>query len=599
MSAPGSGARVAFGLQGAVSAAMALLMAVYLTKFYVDVVALPAGIMAVAIAAGRAFDAITDPLMGWLSDRTRSRFGRRLPYIVIGVLGNAAMFVVLLNPPAVLPEAGLATWAVSALLLSFLFLTVASVPRQALAMELTQDQGHRQDLFAAIAGFVAFGTVVGALMPNMLGAAGIEDPRAQMTWQGMIYAGAYLAANAVFLAVIREPPAFRERGRTPLVPGVRRALRNRPFRVMFVSHIVTAIPFAIPATMLPFYTQHVLQADAVWVGYFLLAYLLSGLLALPIWLLIAQVRGKRFVWLCASAIAVIGGGALFFAGPGDERNVLFLHMLVGLQSAVWLFVGGAMHADVVDYDELLTGARREAQFAALWGIIPKFALVPGAALPLAVLGGLGYVPNADTQSDTVVQTIAALHALVPAALNAVGLSIMWWYPLSEARHAAVREGVAAHARGEVATDPMTDLRLPPPSARAVDPALAWRLDALSVAELRRMVANGERGMGTRLVSRIRLQAMMWLLLAVAVLGAALPSLQSLESDPGPLPTLAIVAAGMLLAWGCFHVARLPEARRLMRAPPPVSALRAHLADIELAACRARVLDGQAASSKPS
>ena len=347
--------RFAFGLQGAVSAAMALLIAVYLTKFYVDVVALPAGVMALAIAAGRAFDAITDPLMGWLSDRTRSRFGRRMPYIAIGVLGNTAMFVLLLNPPEQLPDVGLAGWAVAALLLSFLFLTISAVPRQALAMELTQDQGHRQDLFAAIAGFVAIGTIVGAVMPNVLAGMGIEDGREQMFWQSMIYGSAYLAANIVFLLVIREPRIDAARGRTPLVPGVRRALRNRAFRITFVSHVITAIPFAIPATMLPFYTQHVLKAEDVWVGYFLLAYLLSGLMALPIWLIVAHAKGKRVVWLSASAIAVVGGAALFFAGPGDERLVLFVHMMVGLQSAVWLFVGGAMHADVVDYDELLTG----------------------------------------------------------------------------------------------------------------------------------------------------------------------------------------------------------------------------------------------------
>lgn len=582
---PGSGTRVAFGLPGAVSAAMGLLVAVYLTKFYVDVVALPAGIMAVAIAAGRAFDAITDPLMGWISDRTRSRFGRRMPYIVVGVIGNAAMFLLLLNPPEVLPEVGLAGWAVSALLLSFLFLTIASVPRQALAMELTQEQGQRQDLFAAIAGFVAIGTVAGALMPNILGAAGIEDPRAQMRWQSAIYVAAYLLANIVFVACIRERPEFQRRGRTPLVPGVRRALRNRPFRVMFVSHVITAIPIAIPATLLPFYTEHVLQAEAEWVGFFLLAYLLSGLLALPVWLIVAQHKGKRFVWLCASAIAVIGGAALYFAGPGDERDVLFLHMLVGLQSAVWLFIGGAMHADVVDYDELLTGARREAQYAALWSIIPKFALVPGAALPLAVLGGMGYVSDAESQSETVVDAIRTLHALVPAALNAVGLSIMWWYPLTEARHAAVREGVVAHARGEAATDPITGAHLPSPSARAVDEATAWRLDSLSFAELRRM-ANGA---GAGLTARIAAAAGCWLLVAVAILAAALPALQNLQSDPGPLPTLAIVAAGMALTVALFHAARLPEARRLLRAPPATETLRAHLDETVPAARNARLL----------
>lgn len=582
---PGNGTRVAFGLPSAVSAAMALLIAVYLTKFYVDVVALPAGIMAVAIAAGRAFDAITDPLMGWVSDRTRSRFGRRMPYIVVGVVGNAAMFLLLLNPPEVLPEVGLAGWAVSALLLSFLFLTIASVPRQALAMELTQSQGHRQDLFAAIAGFVAIGTVVGALMPNILGAAGIEDARAQMRWQSVIYVAAYLLANGVFVACIRERPEFQQRGRTPLVPGVRRALRNRPFRVMFVSHVITAIPIAIPATLLPFYTEHVLQAEAEWVGYFLLAYLLSGLLALPLWLIVAQLKGKRFVWLCASAIAVIGGASLYFAGPGDERDVLFLHMLVGLQSAVWLFIGGAMHADVVDYDELLTGARREAQYAALWSIIPKFALVPGAALPLAVLGGMGYVPDAENQSEPVVEAIRTLHALVPAVLNAIGLSIMWWYPLTEARHAAVREGVAARARGEAAIDPITGAHLPPPSARGVDVALAWRLDSLSLAELRQL----RKGAGAGLGARIAAAAGCWLLVAVAILATALPALRDLENDPGPLPTLAIVASGMALTVALFHAARLPEARRLQRAPPSAATLQAHLDEIVPAARDARLL----------
>ncbi|WP_420428276.1 MFS transporter [Algiphilus sp.] len=564
--------RFAFSLQGAVSAAMALLLAVYLTKFYVDVVALPAGVMALAIAAGRAFDAITDPLMGWLSDRTRSRFGRRMPYIAIGVLGNTAMFVLLLNPPEALPEVGLAGWAVAALLLSFLFLTISAVPRQALAMELTQDQGQRQDLFAAIAGFVAIGTIVGAVMPNVLSGMGIEDGREQMFWQSMMYGGAYLAANLLFLLVIREPRVDAVRGRVPLVPGVRRALRNPAFRITFASHIITAIPFAIPATMLPFYTEHVLQAEGVWVGYFLLAYLLSGLLALPIWLIVAHAQGKRVVWLSAGAIAVVGGSALFFAGPGDERLVLFIHMMVGLQSAVWLFVGGAMHADVVDYDELLTGKRREAQFAALWSIIPKFALIPGAALPLAVLGSVGYVPDAATQSPEVVFAIKTLHALVPAVLNAIGLGLMWWYPLSEARHAAVQRAVAAHSRGETVVDPITGALLPPPSRRAVDEATAWRLDSFSPAELVRIAGGAWRTVTVAVVARV----VAWAALSLGLLASLWPQLRSLEQDPGALPALTIVVAGLTLTASLFHAARLPALWRLRRDPLPPATILAHL-----------------------
>ncbi|WP_421718005.1 MFS transporter [Algiphilus sp.] len=567
--------RFAFGLQGAVSAAMALLIAVYLTKFYVDVVALPAGVMALAIAAGRAFDAITDPLMGWLSDRTRSRFGRRMPYIAIGVLGNTAMFVLLLNPPEQLPDVGLACWAVAALLLSFLFLTISAVPRQALAMELTQDQGHRQDLFAAIAGFVAIGTIVGAVMPNVLAGMGIEDGREQMFWQSMIYGGAYLAANIVFLLVIREPRIDAARGRTPLVPGVRRALRNRAFRITFVSHVITAIPFAIPATMLPFYTQHVLKAEDVWVGYFLLAYLLSGLMALPIWLIVAHAKGKRVVWLSASAIAVVGGAALFFAGPGDERLVLFIHMMVGLQSAVWLFVGGAMHADVVDYDELLTGKRREAQFAALWSIIPKFALIPGASIPLAVLGSVGYVPDAPAQSADVVFTIKTMHALLPATLNAIGLGLMWWYPLSEARHAAVQRAVQAQAQGKAVVDPVTGTTLPPPQSRAVSDDVAWQLDYFSPNELAHMAEGGWRRVSAALATRIAA----WGVLSVALLASVVPQLGALDQDPGALPALTIVLAGLTLTASLFHAARAPALWRMRRAPMSPTTVLAHLESV--------------------
>ena len=369
---------IVFGLPLFVGAAMSLLLAVFIGKFYIDVVLMPAGVMAIAIVVGRAFDAITDPIMGWISDHTHTRWGRRRPWIAVGVLGNAAMFYLLLTPPAGLDPTLVAWWGTAFLVVSFLFVTMSAIPRTALAAELTLDAAERQNLFGGIAALVALGTIVGALLPSFLVGAGITDAREQMSWQAGLYASIYLAANALFLLLIRERPDFIDRGRTPFVPGVRRAARNKPFRIMFLSHIITAIPIAMPAALLPFYVQYVLRADDAWIGYFLLAYLISGLLFLPLWVLLADAMGKRKVWLIVSAIAVTGGLALFFCGPGDENAVLLIEIFVGSQSAAWLFLGGAMHADVIDYDELLTGKRREAQFSALWAIIPKFALIPGA-----------------------------------------------------------------------------------------------------------------------------------------------------------------------------------------------------------------------------
>lgn len=579
------GTMLAFGLQSGVGAAMALLLAVYLTKFYVDVVLLPAGVMAVAIAAGRAFDAITDPIMGWVSDRTRTRFGRRLPWIAVGVAGNAVMFTLLLNPPQALPQAGLVGWAAGALVLAFLFLTMVLVPREALAVELTQNQRQRQALFGAIAGFVAVGAIVGAVMPNLLAALGVNDERAKMTWQSVIYVGAYLAVNGWFLARVRERPEYVGRGHVPLVPGVRRMLRNRPFRILFISHIITAIPIVIPATLLPFYTQYVLGADLAWVGYFLLAYLLAGLAALPIWLRIAAARGKLTVWMAAAFIAVSGGASLFFLGPGDQGKALLLHLYVGVQSTVWLFVGGAMHADVVDYDELHTGKRREAQFSALWSIIPKFALTPGAAIPMAILGGVGYVPSAETQSPDVVLSIRILYALVPATLNAIGLSIMAWYPLSEARHTEIRAAIARHAQGESVVDPITGEPLPPPDRRSVDEETAWLLDSFSITELGRIAEGGAR----RVRAQILAQAAAWLAVTAALLAGLFATLDSLEREPGPIPSLLVVAAGLTFTAALFHAARLPAAGRLMEQPVAPAILHEHIDAVRRAAGSARLV----------
>lgn len=569
---PNTQTNIAFSLPTLVGAAMALLLVVYLSKFYVDVVLLPAGIMAIAIASGRAFDAMTDPLMGWISDRTTSRFGRRLPWIALGVLGNSVMFYLLLNPPAELPQSGVATWAITGLLLSFLFVTISSVPRIALAAELTQDQDERMSLFGTISGFVAIGTIIGAVLPNALDGLGITDARERMHWQSIIYVGAYLLANGWFLLRIRERPEFAGRGRTPLVPGIRRAWRNKPFRIMFVSHIITAIPIVIPATLLPFYTQYVLQADEQWIGIFLLAYLLSGLLALPIWFMLAAAKGKLTVWLCASFIAVTGGAALFFMGPDDTRDVLFINFYVGLQSAVWLFVGGAMHADVIDYDELHTGKRREAQFAALWNIIPKFALIPGAAIPFAVLGAVGYVPNAEVQTEQATFAIKFIYALVPAILNAIGLSIMWWYPLSESCHAKILAGIALHAKGESATDPITGQTLPPPYKRDVDEDVVWLLDYFSKRELR-FIDRGQ-------LRRVGLGVGAWIfggtLSSAVLLWVAISSMGALERDPGAIPSLAIIGAGLAVTVAAFHCARLRPLRWLRSHPIDAASINQHL-----------------------
>lgn len=564
---------IIFGAPSFVAAAMAVPILVFMPQFYTDVVLVPAGFVALAIAVARCFDAITDPVMGYFTDRTRSRWGRRKPWIAIGAPFLALCFYLLFDPPGGMHGLDAGIWFALFFSTYFLFTTIVYIPHQALGAELSLDTRERGGLFGINAAFIALGTIIASILPTVLAAHGVSDARARFHLMAEMYAVGVVALYGLFLWKVRERPEFRDRGHNPLVPGVRRAMRNRPFRVMFLAAICYAIPHAIPATLMPYYTLYVIHPPHPmrWLGMFLLAYLGSGFLFLPLWVWLSRRIGKLWVWIICSFIGVTGGVALFFNGPGDQLRVLLLELYVGAQFGAFFFLGGAMHADVIDYDEFRTGQRREAQFLSFWTLIPKFATIPGAAIPVAILAWAGYVPN-QAQTPEVILTIRSLFALLPGVFNLLGLVVMLWYPLSEARHRAIRAGIARHEQGLSARDPITGRDTPPPAEREVSAETAWFLDNFSRRELARLARNPEAGLLAPVWRAVGLSA----LALVACVVAATVSFDSLAHRPGPLMVAAVVAAGFALTAMLFQLLRVRPAMRLAASPPSREEIERHL-----------------------
>ena len=136
-------------------------------RFYSDVVLVPLGAIAVAAAVARSLDALTDPLMGWLSDRTRSRWGRRRPWIMIGAPLTSLFFYLMFTPPAELNGVDAAAWFAATYTLYYLFHTVYIIPHNALGPEMTLSYHERSLLFGIREGFVVAGTLVAAVTPPM------------------------------------------------------------------------------------------------------------------------------------------------------------------------------------------------------------------------------------------------------------------------------------------------------------------------------------------------------------------------------------------------------------------------------------------------
>ncbi len=568
--------KLAFGAPAFAGAAMGIPIGVLMPQFYSDVVLAPLGLIAISIAIARAFDALTDPVMGWLSDRTHTRWGRRKPYIALAAPFAALSFYMLFAPPPSLDPNGAALWFAVSFCLFFLFSTVVEIPFGALGAELTPDYTERSSLFGYRSFFVSLGLLIAAVFPTFLEKGmGIESQREIFIIMARLYGGVALCLTAIMLWRVPENREYAQREANPLVPGVRRALRNRPFRILLLAGIVSAIPAAIPAVLMPFFVEYVLQPPnpTTWVGLFLLTYLGAGLLMIPFWMLVAKKIGKLPTLIVNSVIGIAGSALYFFAGAGDLKFAGGIYFLTGMVSMAGTFLIPAMAADVIDYDELRTGKRREAQFTSFWALIPKFVAIPGSSVPLAILAAAGYVPN-QPQSAEVLLWIRFMYSLFPIVFYVVSLAIVSRYPISEAVHAKIREGIARHDRGEAAVDPITQGRIEPFGSRPQSEEIGWFLDYFSPGELQQSLSTG----GGPVFKRVLAVTGASLALCVGASSVAVAGFQDPTSDPALRVVLAIVVAGIAFTAFVFHAMRLGAARELANGSYDPDTISTHLAE---------------------
>jgi GPH family glycoside/pentoside/hexuronide:cation symporter len=351
-------------------------------------------------------------------------------------------------------------------------------------------------------------------------------------------------------------------------------MRNHVFRILLAVYVAGAITGAIPGMLIPYYTTYVLKPEnpTFWLSIFLLVYFASGFVLLPAWIWAARRYGKKPVWLASFLSAVTGSVALFFVQEGQLLWTGLVLAWAGSSFGARLFLAPAIQADVIDYDELHTGKRREAQYGALWSLMTKFTVIPSMSIPLAVLETLGYAPNIE-QSETVKLAIRAMLGLAPAACALLAFGVACFYPISESVHRRIWEGIERHRRGEDAEDPVTGRRLAPPAERGVEEETGWFLDHFSVRELR----GFEREGAGRLLRGAALAAGLCFALALAAGSSLAFTMGDLSRDPGLGAVLEVVVAGFALTGFFYHLLRLRAALRMARAPVSKDVVLRHVA----------------------
>jgi GPH family glycoside/pentoside/hexuronide:cation symporter len=566
--------KLAYGAPSFAGAGMAIPIVIHLTIFYSDEILVPLGFIALVKAVARAFDALTDPLMGWVTDRTRSRWGRRRPWMMLGAPLAAVAFVALFAPPESLSPGSAAIWFAIAYVLYYLFHTIYEIPHGGLGPELTLDYNERNVLFGWRAPFLVGGTMAASTLPPLLSDL-FGSQRAGFLAFSIIFGTLLVALYGNLVMQVREREDFVRRKPNPLVPGVRRVMRNRAFRVLLAVYVTGSITGAIPGLMMPYFTKYVLRPDnpEQWLALFLFLYFGSGFLCLPIWMTLARRLGKKQAWLISFIPGTTGSLMIFFLlGPGDLVLTAAILVWAGSAFSAGMFLGPSMQADVIDYDELYTGRRREAQYNGLWSVMTKFTVIPSMAVPLAILATYGYQPNVP-QTDAVQTAIRVIFGLAPAATAMVAFVIALRFPIDQRVHEQIWDGIRAHQRGEPALDPLTGRSLPPPVDRGLDEETGWFLDHFSTRELRRVLRVGA---GAPLLSA-SLAALVSALLTAAGVWITLREAGDLNVEPGVLAVFSVLLAGFAFTALCFHIFRVRAALVLRTAGIPADQIESHVA----------------------
>ena len=432
--------KVAWGLGGVSDAlSMGALMTMVFPVFQLGYGLSPV-VIGFAIAISRVFDAITDPLIGNLSDNTRSRFGRRRPYIMAGSVGMMFTYAAIWMVPTELTNGIQFAWLTVSTCLFMLAYTVFNIPYSALAYEMSSDESERTRLLA----FRAFFAIASQLLPPWIYQlmllpqfGGTEIAGAK--WVGLLVGLVLMAFSLPAALFSRENMKASEQEKIGFWRAASLSLQSRPFRFLAL-YVLCLMAGLVGVSVIPTYINifHVYGGDKVaatkMIGIAGTIFAVVGIAATPLIATLATRFSKRLVLVCGLVLACVGfASSWWFYTPGSPWLQL---VPVGLTSAglscAWV-LNGTFLGDVCDADELVSGLRREGMFCAMYGLVYKLGAAVATLAGGYVLLWCGIGEGVLTPSAATIDRLRFAYPAVTlvALLPAIGALLL--YPLNAKR----------------------------------------------------------------------------------------------------------------------------------------------------------------------
>ncbi len=412
----------------------------FLMKFYTDGAMILPALAGNALLIGKFWDAVNDPLFGWLADRTNAKIGRRRVFMLFGAIPLGISIGLLWFIPQGLSRTMTFVWIALTFVLFDTLWTLTNVPYYALTSELTDDYDERSALTAFRMVMAVPAYLVGvALTPVIVGLFALE--RTGWGFIGILYGGICAVVLIVSALGLRErKKVIKTKAQANVWESFKATFSNKPFVRLCLAYLVINISFALVKTLMAYYLEYqLLMKDEVPLVMGLMLVFVT--VSLPIWKKLSEKLDKGPTYALGMAIGAVAVGISFFLPHQKTVLIYLLSILAGIGfGAQWIFPW-AMVADVVDYDRLKTGEFRSGMFFGIWGLATKISEALAIAGVGWVLTGFGYQPN-------VAQTVQSLFGIrlffgpIPAVVILITLPLLIWYPITRQKHAAVRQQLA-------------------------------------------------------------------------------------------------------------------------------------------------------------
>ncbi len=398
------------------------------------------GVIGLIFLLTRLSDVLTDPLIGWLSDRTPGRLGRRRPWVVAG----APIVVVSVRMLFLPPESPSAWYLAGWLFALWLGWTMIAIPYYAWGAELSPDYGERTRISTARTGFGYAGVWLAVAAPTLeqrLTGSGASPGEVL----ALVAAGATLAIPLAALALAwRVPETPSVSSEIPVLKGIRVMWSNRPFRRLLAAFTLSSLAPALQGPLYLFFVVHVVKEPTA--GPLVLVVFYTAIIpGVLLWAWLANRIEKHRAWMCGMGVMTLATPLYLLLGPGDVVPMMGILVLSGIGAGSFTAVPASMKADVIDLDSLESGEDRAGAFFAAWSLAAKAVVAVGPSAAFAALAWIGFDSKAAEPSPRVLDGLRLFFSGAPMLCYFGALLLVRGYPLTRARHGELRDRLSARA----------------------------------------------------------------------------------------------------------------------------------------------------------